>query len=49
LPVEALKNSSWPSTALIIGYAAFLFIVSIMVFNRAVKKYESSNFMTFGN
>lgn len=49
LPVEALKNTSWPNLALIVAVTAFFCFLSIFIFNKALKKYESSNFMTFGN
>ena len=49
LPVEALKLTSWQNLVLIIALTVFFFALSIFIFNRAVRKYESSNFMTFGN
>lgn len=49
LPVEAVKNVSGPQIILIISLSAVWFLLSLLVFNKAVRKYESSNFMTFGN
>ncbi|MDO9399820.1 MAG: ABC-2 family transporter protein [bacterium] len=49
LPVEAIKDVSLEKLLLISILAVFWFIFSIIIFNQAVKKYESSNFMTFGN
>lgn len=49
LPAEALKNASWTAFGTIIGFTAFLSVVSVLVFYKAVRKYESANFMTFGN
>lgn len=49
LPVEAVRNVSLNKLALI-GLLAILFlIISTKIFSKAIKKYESSNFMTFGN
>ena len=49
IPVEALKDISIAKIILLIIMAIFLFLLSIFLFNRSVRKYESSNFMTFGN
>ncbi|MFA6919006.1 MAG: ABC-2 family transporter protein [Patescibacteria group bacterium] len=49
LPVEIIKHISLSKLLLIAVLALFWFMISIKIFNRAVKKYESSNFMTFGN
>jgi ABC-2 type transport system permease protein len=49
LPVEAVKNLSLDKFALIAVIAAIWLTVSILIFNKAIRKYESSNFMTFGN
>ncbi|PKL72306.1 hypothetical protein CVV26_02205 [Candidatus Kuenenbacteria bacterium HGW-Kuenenbacteria-1] len=48
LPVEIVKNISLDKLLLISILAIFWFILSIKIFYFAVKKYESSNFMTFG-
>jgi len=48
LPVEIIRNMSMGKLA-IVGVFTFVWLVlSIKIFNRAVRKYESSNFMTFG-
>jgi len=49
LPIEIIKNISMGKLLLIIVLAIFWFIFSIKFFNWSIKKYESSNFMTFGN
>lgn len=49
LPVEIVRSVSLSKLFLVSILAAFWFIVSIKFFYRAVRKYESSNFMTFGN
>ncbi|MFH1837934.1 MAG: ABC-2 family transporter protein [Candidatus Kuenenbacteria bacterium] len=49
LPVEIVRDISLDKLLLISVLAIFWFVFSIIFFNRAVKKYESSNFMTFGN
>lgn len=49
LPVEIVRDISLGKLLLVGVLAIFWFIVSISIFNRAIKKYESSNFMTFGN
>lgn len=49
LPVEIVRNISFGKLLLVGVLAVFWFIVSVSIFNRAIKKYESSNFMTFGN
>lgn len=48
LPVEAVKNVSLTKLALTGILALIWFVISICFFYSAVKKYESSNFMTFG-
>src|SRR3989344_493757 len=48
LPVEIVRDISLGKLLLVGVLAIFWFIVSINIFNRAIKKYESSNFMTFG-
>lgn len=49
LPVEIVRDISLGKLLLVGILAIFWFFVSINIFNRAIKKYESSNFMTFGN
>ncbi len=49
LPVEIVRDISLGKLLLVGVLAVSWFIVSIKIFNRAIKKYESSNFMTFGN
>lgn len=49
LPVEALKAVSISKILFIGILALFWFTVSLKIFSMAVKKYESSNFMTFGS
>ncbi|MEI8270623.1 MAG: ABC-2 family transporter protein, partial [bacterium] len=49
LPVEIVRDISLGKLLLVSVLAIFWFVVSINIFNRAVKRYESSNFMTFGN
>jgi ABC-2 type transport system permease protein len=49
IPLEALKDISVTKIILMFIMAFFLFFLSIFLFKRSVRKYESSNFMTFGN
>lgn len=49
LPVEIVRDISLGKLLLVSVLAIFWFVVSINIFNRAIRKYESSNFMTFGN
>ena len=49
LPVEAVRNFSFSKLALIGLLTAVWLLISIKIFGRATRKYESSNFMTFGN
>lgn len=49
LPVEIVRDVSLGKLLLVCVLTIFWLIFSIKIFNRAVKKYESSNFMTFGN
>lgn len=49
LPVEAVRDVSLAKLVLI-GVLAFVwFLASLWIFKKAIKKYESSNFMTFGS
>ncbi len=49
LPVEIVRDASLEKLLPVCVLTVLWFIFSIKIFNRAVKKYESSNFMTFGN
>jgi ABC-2 type transport system permease protein len=49
LPVEALKDISLDKLVLIGTIAIVWFVLSQKIFALAVRKYESSNFMTFGS
>jgi ABC-2 type transport system permease protein len=48
LPVEAITNMSYQKLLLVGALSVFWFVISLFLFKRAVKNYESSNFMTFG-
>jgi ABC-2 type transport system permease protein len=48
LPVEAITNLSYKKVLLISILSIAWFILSLYLFKKAVKRYESSNFMTFG-
>lgn len=48
VPVEIVRDLSLSKFVLISILTVFWFIFSIKIFNLAVRKYESSNFMTFG-
>ncbi|OHA83270.1 MAG: hypothetical protein A2937_03920 [Candidatus Yonathbacteria bacterium RIFCSPLOWO2_01_FULL_47_33b] len=48
IPVEIVKDLSLGKVAIVAGFAVAWFIFAINIFNRAVHRYESSNFMTFG-
>jgi ABC-2 type transport system permease protein len=49
IPVEIVRDISIGKLLLICILTLFWFFLSIKIFNKCVKKYESSNFMTFGN
>lgn len=49
LPVEAVRDFSLLKLGVIAGLAVVWLLISIWIFNKAIRKYESSNFMTFGN
>lgn len=49
IPVEIVRDISMSKLLLISILTLFWFFLSIKIFNKCVKKYESSNFMTFGN
>jgi ABC-2 type transport system permease protein len=49
VPTETVKNISFINLILV-GLASLLWLfISIKLFNKAIRKYESSSFMTFGN
>ncbi len=48
LPVETIRDTSLLQFALIVGLSMVWFVLSVKIFNRAVRKYESANYMTFG-
>jgi ABC-2 type transport system permease protein len=48
IPVEIVRDISFDKFLLISLLALFWFILSIKIFNKAVRRYESANFMTFG-
>jgi ABC-2 type transport system permease protein len=49
LPVEIVKNISLGQLAVVGVIAVAWFFLSLKLFSWGVKKYESTNFMTFGN
>ncbi len=49
LPVEIVRDISLEKLLLVLILGLVWFIISIKIFKISVKKYESSNFMTFGN
>jgi len=49
LPVEIVRDISFGKLLLVSILAVLWFLLSKKIFNRAVRKYESTNFMTFGN
>lgn len=49
LPVETVKNISLTQLVLVGTLAVIWGMISIKIFNIAIKKYEGSNFMTFGS
>jgi ABC-type uncharacterized transport system permease subunit len=48
LPVEAITQTSFPKMILLLVLSIFWFMSAIWFFKKAVRKYESANFMTFG-
>lgn len=48
LPVEAVTNLSYQKVVLIGVLSVVWFVLSLWLFKKAVKRYESANFMTFG-
>jgi ABC-2 type transport system permease protein len=49
LPVEAIKDISFGKLALVGALSLLWLFLSIKIFNKAIRRYESSNLMTFGN
>ena len=49
IPVEIVKKISLIKILLIILLTAIWFIISVLFFNKSLKKYESNNFFGFGN
>ena len=49
IPVEIVKSTSLKTLAMIAILAIIWFILSIKIFNKIIRKYESSNFITFGD
>ena len=48
IPTETVKHISF-STLALVGFGSFVWLfISIKLFNHSIRKYESSNFMTFG-
>lgn len=48
IPVEIVKDLSMGKLAIVTIFTALWLVLSIKIFNRAVRHYESSNLMTFG-
>ncbi len=48
LPVEAVTQVSFSKMILLLVLSIFWFIFALWFFKKAVRRYESSNFMTFG-
>lgn len=48
LPVEAVTHLSYAKVLLVGVISVFWLMLSLWLFKKAVKKYESANFMTFG-
>lgn len=49
LPVEAITQTSFSKMFLLLVLSIFWFMISLWFFKKAVRKYESANFMTFGS
>lgn len=49
LPVEIVRDVSLSGVLLVALLTTVWFFLAIVIFNKAVRRYESSNFMTFGN
>lgn len=48
IPVEIVKDLSMEKLAIVGAFTVIWSVLAIKIFNRAVRRYESSNFMTFG-
>ncbi|MDO8604275.1 MAG: ABC-2 family transporter protein [bacterium] len=48
IPVEIVKDISMGKLAIVAVFTVIWLVLSIKIFNRAVRHYESSNLMTFG-
>lgn len=48
IPVEIVKDLSIEKLAIVTVFAFLWMVLAVKIFNRAVRRYESSNFMTFG-
>lgn len=49
LPIEAITHLSYEKFILVGIISIFWFVISLYLFKKAVKRYESANFMTFGS
>lgn len=49
LPVEAITQTSFPKMILLLVLSIFWCMFALWFFKKAVRKYESANFMTFGS
>ncbi|HTY40120.1 MAG TPA: ABC-2 family transporter protein [Candidatus Paceibacterota bacterium] len=49
LPVEIVRDVSFPKLVLVAGVSAIWFLLSLSLFRLGIRKYESSNLMTFGS
>jgi ABC-2 type transport system permease protein len=48
IPVEIVKDISMGKLAIVAIFTVIWLVLSIKIFNRAIRHYESSNLMTFG-
>lgn len=48
LPIEIIRNMSMDKLAIVVIFALIWAVLSVKIFSWAVRRYESSNFMTFG-
>jgi len=49
IPVEIVKSLSFNNICLIVIFSFFWLVISILFFNKSLKKYESNNFFGFGS
>lgn len=49
IPTETIKNLSLINLSLVFFGSLIWLFIAIKIFNKSIRKYESSNFMTFGN